>query len=122
MAENKSSYLVCRNNINDVKKFLKKFFKEVKGKYNHPGWITFKINPKFIVNLMEGNDQIMTQNMTFEICCKSLKELEKFAKKFNCKIDSFVATETVYKYRYHYIEIFGPANICKIEINYTGKP
>jgi len=71
---------------------------------------------------MKGKDQIMTQNMTFEISCKSLKELEKFAKKFNCKIDSFIATETNHKYRYHYIEIFGPKNICKIEINYIGKP
>ena len=36
MAENRSSYLVCKNYINEVKEFLYKFFKERKGKYNHP--------------------------------------------------------------------------------------
>ena len=70
---------------------------------------------------MRGKGQRITQNMTFEISCKSLKELEKFAKKFKCKINSFVTTETAYKYRYNYIEIFGPANICKIEINYIER-
>ena len=33
----------------------------------------------------------------------------------------FIATETIHKYRYNYIEIFGPANICKVEINYYEK-
>ena len=121
MAEYKSSYLVCKNNISEVKEFLSKFFKERKGKYNHAGWITFEFNPEFTISLMKGKDQPMTQNMTFEISCKSLKELEKFAKEFNCKIDSFVATETAHNYRYHYIEILGPANICKVEINYCEK-
>jgi len=121
MAEYKSSYLVCKNHITEVKDFLSKFFKERKGKYNHAGWITFGFNPRFTISLMKGKDQPMTQNMTFEISCKSLKELEKFAQKFNCKIDSFIATETIHKYRYNYIEIFGPANICKVEINYCEK-
>lgn len=121
MAVYGSSYLVCKNHINEVKDFLSKFFKERKGKYNHSGWITFEFNPKFKISLMKGKDQPMTQNMTFEISCKSLKELEKFAERFNCKINSFVATETDYKYRYYYIELFGPANICKVEVNYIEK-
>ena len=122
MAEYKSSYIVCRDYIGEVKLFLKQFFKELKGKYTHSNWVTFQINPKFTVSLMRGKDQIITQNITFEISCKSFKELEKFAKKFNCKIDSFVATETENPYRYYYIEIMGPKNICKIEVNYIGKP
>jgi hypothetical protein len=114
-----TSYLVCKEHITEVKTFLNKFYKEIKGKYNHPGWIGFQINPYFRVSLMKGKDQIMTQNMTFEINCKSFKELEKFSKKFNCKINSFVATETGHPYRYNYIEIPGPANICKVEISYS---
>ena len=120
MAKYKSCYLVCKEHINEVKIFLSQFFKEKKGRYGHAGWITFNYNSKFIINLMKGKDQPITQNITFEISCKSLKELEKFAKKFNRKINSFIATETVNKYRYHYIEIFGPRNICKLEINYLG--
>ena len=120
--ESNSSYVVCKNHIKEVSNFLIMFFKELKGKYNHSGWITFQINPKSVVSLMKGKDQKITQNMTFEISCKSLKELEKLAKKFNCKVDSFVATETAHKYRYYYIEILGPKDICKVEINYIGKP
>ena len=114
------SYLVCKEYIKEVKEFLSMFFEEKKGRYNHDGWITFEIpNTKFIVNLMKGKDQPMTQNMTFEIGVKSMEELQEYAKKHNSKIYDFIATETVNNYRYNYIEIFGPQNICKIEISYS---
>jgi len=114
-----SSYLVCKEHINEVKEFFSQFFEELKGKYNYEGWITFKI-PKtdFIVNLMNGYDQNLTQNMTFEISVASLEELEKYAKKYNCKIDSFPCIESEQNYTYYYIEIFGPKNICKIEVSH----
>lgn len=114
-----SSYLVCREHINEVKDFLDQFYEEEKGKHNHDGWITFIVSgTDFMINLMKGVDQEMTQNMTFEITCDSLEQLEEFAKKFNTKIKSFVATEIKENYKYHYIEILGPQNICKIEMNY----
>ena len=120
MAKYNSSYLVCHEHVDEVKKFLSKFFKESKGRYNHKNWITFKL-PKtdFTINLMKGCDQPLTQHMVFEILCNSMEELKTFAKKNNCKIDSFTATETGKPYRYHYIQIPGPKNICKIEINFT---
>jgi hypothetical protein len=67
---------------------------------------------------MQGEDQPLTQNMTFEIGVKSLTDLEAYAKTFDCKIDDFLCDETEYVYRYYYIEIPGPGNICKVEISY----
>lgn len=72
----------------------------------------------FTISLMKGKDQDITQNMTFEISCNSLEDLQKYAKKFHTNVKNFVATETGKDYRYHFTEVFGPANICKIEINY----
>lgn len=114
-----SSYLVCRDHVMEVKDFLSQFFPEEKDKYSHDGWITFKFpETGYQANLMKGAGQDITQNMTFEIACDSLEELEKVAEKYNTKVDSFLATETANPYRYYYIEVPGPANICKIEINY----
>lgn len=112
-------YLVCREHIGDVKAFLSNFFEERKGKYNHESWVTFTIpGTAFVVNLMRGEDQSMTQSMTFEIYCDSLKQLEEFAEKYKSKIESFVATKAAQQYRYHYIEIPGPHDICKIEVSF----
>ncbi len=113
------SYLVCKEHVQEVRDFLCDFFEEKIDKYNHDNWVTFLIlDTNFQVNLMKGNDQPMTQNMTFEIYCDSKEELEKYAEKYKCEIESFVATETSQPYTYYYIEILGPYNICKIEINY----
>lgn len=114
-----TSYLVCKEHIHEVKEFLAQFFEEENSKWNHDGWITFMVpGTGFKVSLMKGGDQEITQNMTFEINCESLEELEEQAKKFNTEVDSFMATETSHPYRYYYIEIYGPAGICKIEMNY----
>jgi|GEM_PF-2395975 len=114
-----SSYLVCKDHIMEVKDFLSQFFPEEKDKYDHDGWITFKFpETGYQVNLMKGVEQDITQNITFEIACDSLEELEKMAEKYNTKVDSFLTTETANPYRYHYIEIAGPAGICKVEISY----
>ena len=111
---------VCKEHIEEVKDFLSKFFEEERGRYNHPGWVTFKVpNSDFLVNLMRGKDQPMTQNMTFEIYLDSKEELENYAKKHGVEVKSFLATETESKYRYHYVEFFGPENICKVEVNYS---
>lgn len=114
-----SSYLVCGEHINEVKDFLRDFFKEEKGKYNFENWVTFKTpDTDFVISLMGDADEPLTQNMTFEITPNSFKELEEFAKKYNKEIQSFVATSAPQKYRYHYLEIQGPRNICKMEINF----
>ena len=113
------SYLVCHDHISEIKNFLKQFFNENKGRYNHEGWVTFFIpETEFKVNLMKGNDQELTQNMTFEIDAGSMDNLKKYAEKYKCKIDSFTATETGKNYKYHYIEIISPKNICKVEISF----
>jgi hypothetical protein len=114
------SYLVCKNNVAEVRKFLGQFFEERKGKYNHNAWVTFVVSDDdFLINLMRGDDQPMTQNMTFEIDCDSLDELQTHAQKHGCMVQNFLATGAPQKYRYHYIEIFGPKNICKVEISYS---
>ena len=114
-----SSYLVCREHVQEVRKFLNPFLKEKTSKYTHEKWITFQIpNSEFTVNLMKGADQPRTRNFTFEIGCSSMKELEGYAKKFNCKIENFRVTETTPNYTYHYIEIYGPEDICKVEISF----
>ncbi len=113
-------YLVCKEHIKSVRKFLNKFFVETKGDYNSPNWITFEIpNSNFIINLMFGKEQEITQNMTFEIYFNSKNELQKFAKKHRHKIKRFRVTNTNQKYIYNYVEILGPRNICKIEASYS---
>jgi predicted 3-demethylubiquinone-9 3-methyltransferase (glyoxalase superfamily) len=113
------AYLVCKENIRDVAKFLKPFFKEKKGRYNHSGWRTFMIpNTNFTINLMKGKGLPMTKNISFEIGCKTKKELEKYSKKFKRKILNFKVTETKKDYIYNYIDLKGPKNICKMEIFY----
>ncbi len=113
------SYLNCKEHVKEVKEFLSQFFEEKKDKYSHENWVTFII-PKtdFKINLMKGDDLPMTEYMVFGIYCDSKKELEEFAHKYNSKIDSFMATETQQLYRYYYTSIYGPQNICMIEINY----
>lgn len=113
------SYLVCKDYIAEVKDFLGQFFEEQEGKYNHDAWVTFIVpGSNFKINLMRGEDQPITQNMTFEIYCNSFKELRGFAEQHGCDIQDFLATGAVQKYQYHYIEIPGPQNICKVEVNY----
>jgi len=113
------SYLCCKDHIEEVRNFLGKFFEESKDRYNHSGWITFKTPGGFLINLMRGKGQEMTKNMTFEIYCQSLEELKKYAKKFNQEIQSFNTTESLSPYKYNFIEIYGPQNICKVEISYS---
>ena len=113
------SYLVCKEHVQEVKDFLSQFFEERKDKYNHDNWVTFLLpSTNFQVNLMKGMDQSMTQNMTFEIYCESMDKLKEFATRYQCEINSFVATETSQPYTYHYIEINEPHGICKVEVNY----
>ena len=113
------SYLVCKEHIKEVQNFLKNFFGEKKGRYNHGEWISFIIpNTDFLINLMEGDDQPMTQNMTFEIYCDSMEELKEFSKKYHSKIENFIATSTGKDYRYNFIEIPGPQGICKVEMSF----
>lgn len=117
-----SSYLVCKEHTQEVRKFLSQFFQEEKTPFSYESWITFIIpDTDFRVNLMDGNDQEITQNMTFEITCDTLEQLQELSKKYNTKVESFLATETNNSYRYYYIEILGPKNICKIEINFIEK-
>ncbi len=113
-------YMNCKNYVSEVKEFLAQFFEEEKGRYSHSEWVTFKI-PKtnFVVNLMSGDDQLITQNMTFEIECESMKELENYAKKYDKKILDFLATKVEKEYRFYYFEIPGPQNICKIDISFS---
>src|SRR3989344_6244651 len=93
-------YLNCKEHVKEVKEFLSQFFDEKKDKYSHENWVTFMIpGTDFKVNLLKGSDQAITQYMVFEIYCDSKEGFEEYAKKYNCKIDSFVATETSQPYR-----------------------
>ncbi len=122
MTKYNNCYLVCHEHIDAVKDFLNEFFEEIETKYSHQNWITFKIPKKeFHISLMRGPDQPLTQNMVFEVSCSSIKELESFANEHDQETKSFTITETGEPYIYYYIQISGPKNICKIEINFIEK-
>jgi hypothetical protein len=114
-------YLVCKKYLEDVKKFLNQFLDEIKEGYESYQWVTFHPkNSDFKINLMKGEkDEPLTHYFTFEIYFNSEKELKKFAKKYKRKIKSFKVTNTKQKYIYHYVEIMGPKEICKIEASYS---
>lgn len=117
-----SSYLICHDQVKEVKNFLMDFFEETVGEYNHENWVTLKIpNSDFSINLMKGSNQAMTQNMVFEIYCDSMEQLQEFAKKYNTDIKSFLVTEVKNTYTYNYLQISGPKDICKIEFSYIKK-
>ena len=115
-----TSYIVCHENINKVRNFLRKFFEEKADRYNHAEWITFRIpNTSFTLNLMNGQDQLLTQNYTMEIQCSSLKELEKLAFKHKKKIHKFKATKAQKDYMYNFITVNGPCGICKVDASFS---
>lgn len=114
-----STYLVCKNRIQETRMFLKDFFEEEVGRFNHTEWITFKIpHSNFTINLMKGENQPQTQNITFELNCTSMDELKQYATKYDKEIRNFLAEQTGKPYRFHYIEILGPNDICKIDVSY----
>lgn len=113
-------YLVCKDHINEVKDFLGKFFPEEKGKYSHETWVTFKPEgTDFQINLMEGKELPLTQNVFLEVYCDSLEQLNEIAKEHQCEVQNFLATAAEQRYRYHFIEIAGPKTICYIEVSYA---
>tara|TARA_Y100000310_G_scaffold344741_1_gene459183 strand:- start:78 stop:347 length:270 start_codon:yes stop_codon:yes gene_type:complete len=77
------------------------------------GWL----KKDFTINLMKGDKQELTKNITFEINCKSLEELEEYAKKHNKEVQNFLATAVTPPYRFYFIEIPGPHGICKVDIS-----
>lgn len=112
------SYVVCKEYLDNVRIFLSDFFEQTHGKYNFNEWVSFEVpGADFVINLMKGDDQPLTQNMTFELYCGTKEELNNLATRHKTDVKSFL-TGTPIKYRYHYVEIHGPRNICKIEINY----
>ena len=114
------SYLVCNEYMEEVKRFLMQFFEETPDDYSSEGWTTLVIpDAGFKINLMQDTELPLTQNMTFEIYCSSLEELQSMAVKHKQQVKSFLATKAPQQYRYHYIDVPGPYNICKVEINYV---
>ena len=114
------SYLVCKEYLDEVSEFLKQFFSQIDSEYAHSEWITFIIpGTNFLINLMKGEGQESTKNVTFEIYFCSLVELKKFADTYKVEICSFESTKAKTGYLYYYCEILGPNNICKIEASYT---
>ncbi|MEX0652356.1 MAG: hypothetical protein WD153_02740 [Candidatus Paceibacterota bacterium] len=103
-----------------MKIFLGRFFEEEIGNYNHQKWVTFQVpHGGFLINLMEGKDQPLTQNLSIEVYCDSLEQLQEFAKTHNTKIYNFTAEQSSKRYQHHYIEIAGPQEICKLEISFS---
>ena len=58
-----SLYLVCKEHVEEVRTFLSQFFTETTGPYNYEHWVSFETPDGFSVNLMEGTDQPITQNV-----------------------------------------------------------
>jgi len=116
-------YLICGEHLEEIKIFLSKFFEEKKDEYIHPNEITF-LTPDgyFLINLIEGANQPLTQNVTLEILYKSMEELKKFAKNNKLKVKKILVTGTERPYTCHHVEILSPQNICKIAVNYCEKP
>lgn len=112
-------YLICHEHIQAVDAFLQSFFRKRETGYNFASWITFEVpDANFTVNLMKGDDEPLTQHLTFEVYCASLTELETLSRKYEVEIHKFRSNSSPQKYYYHFAEIPGPATICKIELNY----
>lgn len=113
------AYIVCNEYINEVEAFLNQFFPRIENEYTFSGWRTFEMpGNDYVVNLMADDEQPRTQHMTLEIYCDSMDELKRYASEHGAKIENFLATSTPAQYRYHYFEVMGPHNICKVEISY----
>jgi len=113
------AYLICNDHISEVKDFLANFFKEKKDEHNSDGSVTFVVpESNFLINLMVGHNQPLTQNVTFEMGSNSRSMLERFAKKNNTEIKTFMVAEAEQLYMYNYVEVPGPYDICKIKIFY----
>lgn len=114
-----SFYLVCHEHIEEVYDFLIQFFPEMKGVYNYEHWITFDVpEANFHFDIMDGSNQELSKNVTFQMDAGSLEDLEILGKRYGCTIKDFLCDETDQKYRYYYIEVLGPHSICKMEISY----
>ena len=115
-----SAYLVCGEYVEEVKQFLLRFYPELHTPYTYRDWISFTVpDTNFRFNLMHDKGEPLTQHMTLEMSVHSLDDLQTLAKEFDCEIRDFPCNETDYKYHYHYIEIPGPHDICKMEISYS---
>ena len=113
-------YLVCHEHIDEVSDFLTMFFPCVENQYTHKEWITFVIpHADFLLNLMKGDSQKLTQDVTMEIYFDTMNELVSFSNRYGVEIKSFKATKSTGKYTYHYCEVAGPHDICKIEASYS---
>ena len=113
------SILICNDHINEVREFLKQFFDEHSDGYNYEIWRTFIVPGGFRINLLVDNEQLITQNMTFEIYCESLDELKSLADKYKQDIESFPSEDSPQTYTYYYFTVRGPESICKLEISYS---
>lgn len=112
-------YIVCHDHIERVADFVSTFFEEESGPYNFAGWRTFIVpGTEFRVNLMTGNDQVLTQNVVLEMYATTYDELEQYAAEYGEQIASFDVDDTGHPYRYHYVFLEGPEHICNVEVNY----
>tara|TARA_B100000745_G_scaffold264490_1_gene189201 strand:- start:473 stop:841 length:369 start_codon:yes stop_codon:yes gene_type:complete len=115
-----SLYLVCKEKLEEVRGFLGNFFTQSEDEYTHGEWVTFTVpNSNFSINLMRGEEQEVTKNVTFEIYYDSLSLLQEFALQNDTQVKSFETSKAAQKYTYYYVEVLGPANICKIEASYS---
>jgi hypothetical protein len=116
-----SLYLVCKEYTEEVRAFLSQFYTETTGPYNYEHWVSFEIPGGFSINLMEGEDQPITQNVTLQIDPGSLEHLHELGTRYNQPVQNFLCDETDTPYQYYYIEVLGPHGICKIEFSHSEK-
>lgn len=94
---------------------MSNFFEQETDKYNHSEWISFRLRGSdFKLNLMSGDEQPITKNLTLEFELDSIEELNKFAQKFDEKVHSFKSAKAEVEYMFYYVSIPGPLGICKV--------
>jgi len=113
-----SFYLVCHDYIEEVRSFLGNFFQETRGPYNYEHWVTFEVRGANLhFDLMDGKDQMLSQNIVFQLNAKTLDQLHRYAQKYRQPVQSFHCDETKQPYDYHYVFVPGPHDICSVEIS-----
>ena len=116
-----NAYLVCGEHISEVKDFLIRFFRWKEDEYDPDGSVTIVVpESNFLINLMKGHNQPLTQNITFEMGVESMEMLEKFAKENNTETKILMVSNVEHPYLHYYVEVLGPYNICKIKAFYNG--
>ena len=110
--------LICGDHLEEVERFLSRFFQKKDLENDHQKNVVFLVpNSAYQIKLMRGVNLSLTQGVTLAVVCETRDQLEEFAERTKTEIKELTITGDN-PYTHHYVEVPGPQNICKIEVNY----